>query len=145
MMEHLLIRTFVGAAGGLLMAVGTGLLFQPHDFYAANDIILADNPSLMSEIRAPAALLMVSATFMMSSVGRIRFLQPALALIAVIYGSYGSARLLSLILDGTPSQSLVQAMVLELAIANLAAIAWLRFRSASSQYSNAGKCKTFQE
>lgn len=132
-MTHLLSRIFVGSAGGLLIVIGTSLLFQPHGFYAANEIILGDNPSQLSEIRAPGALLMISAIFMLLSVGRERFLQPALALIVVIYGSYGSARLLSLALDGIPSGSLVQAMVLELILAGLGLIAWLRFGSTESR------------
>ncbi|SIO13945.1 protein of unknown function [Parasphingorhabdus marina DSM 22363] len=125
-MAQLLPRTFAGVAGGLLMVIGAGLLFQPHNFSAANGIILGDNPSLISEIRAPGAVLMVSAIFMILGVGRERFLRPALALIMAIYGSYGLARLLSIMLDGPPSPSLVQAMILELIIASFALIFWLR-------------------
>lgn len=132
-MAHHFTRIFIGAAGGLLIIIGTDLLFQPHDFSAANGIILDDNPSQLSEIRAPGALLMISAIFMLLSAGRARFLQPALALITAIYGSYGFARLFSLMLDGPPSQMLVQAMIMELVIAGLGANAWLRFRSKKSQ------------
>ncbi len=131
-MTHIPTRIFVGAVGGLLIAVGTGLMFQPHDFSAANGIILGDNPSQLSEIRAPGALLIISALFMLISVGRARLLEPALALIAGIYGSYGLARLFSLMIDGPPSHSLVQAMIIELVIAGLSSIAWLRFRSMQS-------------
>ncbi|MEL6876367.1 MAG: DUF4345 domain-containing protein, partial [Pseudomonadota bacterium] len=102
MMTHVSTRIFVGAAGGLLIVVGTGLMFQPHDFSAANGIILGDNPSQLSEIRAPGALLIISALFMLVSVGRARLLESALALITGIYGSYGLARLFSLMIDGPP-------------------------------------------
>lgn len=132
-MTHPLTRIFVCAAGGLLIVVGTGLFFQPHDFSAANGIILDDNPSQLSEIRAPGALLMAGAIFMLLSAGRAQFLQPALALITIIYGSYGLARLFSLMIDGPPSQTLFQAMIMELVIAGLGAIAWLRYRSIQSQ------------
>ncbi|MEO0440206.1 MAG: DUF4345 domain-containing protein [Pseudomonadota bacterium] len=128
-MTHVSTRIFIGAASGLLIVVGAGLMFQPHNFSAANGIILSDNPSLLSEIRAPGGLLLISALFMLVSVGRTRLLEPALALIAGIYGSYGLARLFSLMIDGPPSQSLVQAMIMELVIAGLSVIAWLRFRS----------------
>ncbi|MEM8633645.1 MAG: DUF4345 domain-containing protein [Pseudomonadota bacterium] len=122
-------RIFVGVAGGLLLVVGTGLMFQPHDFSAANGIMVGDNPSQLSEIRAPGALLIISALFMLFSIGRARLLEPALVLITGIYGSYGLARLLSLMIDGPPVQSLFQAMILELVIAGLGMIAWQRFRS----------------
>lgn len=132
-MSHLPTRIFVGAAAGLLIVVGTGLLFQPHDFSAANGIILGDNPSLLSEVRAPGALLMISAIFMLLSVGRTQYLQSALALTTAIYGSYGLARLFSLMIDGPPSQTLFQAMIMELVIASLGVFAWLRLRSAQSR------------
>ncbi|MEP3225413.1 MAG: DUF4345 domain-containing protein [Parasphingorhabdus sp.] len=133
MMASLFTSIFIGVAGGLLIMVGTGLLFQPHEFSAAHGIILADNPSQLSEVRAPGAFLMISALFLLFSVGRTRFLQPAVALIIAIYGSYGFARLFSLMHDGLPSQALVQAMALELAVAFLGAILWLRLRFTQSQ------------
>jgi hypothetical protein len=48
---------FLTVSGLLLLAIGSTILFVPHAFYASDGIVLGNNPSLLSEIRAPGGLL----------------------------------------------------------------------------------------
>lgn len=126
-MRFPLTRTFLGAAGGLLLVVGVGILFQPQDFSAANGVILGDDPSHLSEVRAPGGLLIASAVFMLCSVGRDRLIPAALTLSAAVYGTYGLSRIVGMAFDGVPSDPLVQAMYMELMIGGLSVIALRRY------------------
>lgn len=121
-MKRYLTKTFLGAAGGLLIAIGAGVLFQPEAFSAANGVVLSDDASQLSEVRAPGGLLLVNGLILLLAVGRDRFTGMGLILTAVVYGTYGLSRLVGLALDGVPSQPLMQAMVIELAVAAIAMI-----------------------
>ena len=50
---------------------------------------------------------------------KLRFANPALSIGAIVYGSYGVGRLISMVLHGLPSESLITATAVELAVAAL--------------------------
>ena len=83
---------FLGLSGLLLLAIGCAILFAPHSFYATNGIELSDDPSLLSEIRAPGGLLAAIAILVL--IGAIRSGQRSLALMLTIvsFGSFVSVK-----------------------------------------------------
>ena len=120
---------FLVTAGALLLIIGGFLLLEPHGFFAENGVTLGDDPNLMSEIRAPAGLLIVSGTIMVLGAFFQSLASVGLGLAALVYGSYGASRLVSIGLDGLPSQGLLWATGIELVIGGLALAAILRSRS----------------
>ena len=86
-------------------------------------------------MRAPAGLLVASAVFIILSALRARHVTLALALSALVYGSYGLARVVGILLDGYPSSPLTQAMVIELVIGavSLGALLALNRQSANAK------------
>ena len=56
-------------AGSLLILVSGWILASPTDFYAANEIELGANPSLLNELKAPAGLLLSVGLFMIGMPG----------------------------------------------------------------------------
>ena len=121
-MKRFITPLFLAAAGGIAIVIGAAILFVPRAFFATSQIILEPNPSLMSEIRAPGGLLLVAGLFILAGGFVRRLTEPALMIVAIGFGAYGSARLISIAVDGLPSGSLVFATILELACAVLAAI-----------------------
>ena len=115
-------------SGAGLVAVGGGTLFAPHAFFASNGAVLGTGPSLMSEIRAPGAFLLVSGLVASVAAMRLVIARPVLALVALIYGAFGIGRLVSIVLDGMPSASLVTAAALEVLVAATALALLLRIR-----------------
>ena len=114
-------------AGALLIPVGTFILAAPVEFYASNDIELGANPSLLSELKAPAGLLLASGVFMIGAVFVRGMTDTATWLAALIYLSYAASRFLSMAFDGVPAPGLVQAAALE-GIVGLACLAVLMVR-----------------
>ena len=108
---------FLFAAGLLLLVIGGTILLIPHTFYASDGIILGNDPSLLSEIRAPGGLLAGSAVLILIGTFRHELRSLALTLTILVYGSFGLSRLLSLALDGMPSNNLMTATVIELVVA----------------------------
>ena len=131
-MTSLIARVVLGLAGALLLFIGCSVVLTPGSFAAANGIALPDNPSLLSEVRAPGGLLLASAVFILTSALRGSFVAQAWGLSALVYGSYGLARAVSIALDGLPSASLTQAMVIELVIATVSLGVLLKLASPAS-------------
>lgn len=113
---------FLFLTGLLLLAIGGTILLAPHAFHAGNGIVLGDDPSLLSEIRAPGGLLVGSAILVLIGTLRRDMRSLAVLLTVLVYGSFGLARLVGLALDGMPSNGIVGATAIELAIAALALV-----------------------
>lgn len=117
-------------AGLVLVYVGASVMFAPESFYAGNGITLAADASRLSEVRAPAGLLLLAGAFAWLGAFRRAWRHTASIVTAVVYGSYGLSRLAAVLFDGMPSQSLVVAMTVELVIGALAASAgWVLTRA----------------
>lgn len=109
--------TFLLISGLLLLVIGTTILLVPHGFYASDGIVLGHNPSLLSEIRAPGGLLTTSALVILAGAVRPPLRVQSTALAIMVYGSFGLARLVSVVLDGQPSATLMVALGVELGVA----------------------------
>ena len=118
-MKRFVTRLVLAAAGGLLGVIGGALIISPRQFLEMSEVSVGRDPGLMSEIAAPGGLLLITGAFMILGAVRVRFANPSLLTGAIVYGSYGLGRLVSLFLHGLPSQSLIIAMFLELGISGV--------------------------
>jgi hypothetical protein len=108
---------FLCVSGLLLLGIGSAILLASATFHASNGIVLTDDPSLLSEIRAPGALLTACALLILAGAFRRSRRPLAVLLTALVYGSFGLARLPGTALDGTPSTGIVAATLIELIVA----------------------------
>lgn len=118
-MKRPLTRILLATSGTLLAGIGGAMLTRTTAFLAANGVEINASPSLMSELKAPSALLIVAGAIMLSGSARIRFARLGLNIGSVVYGSYGLARLAGIAMEGLPSGSLLIAMLVEFALAVL--------------------------
>lgn len=103
-------------AGMTGLAVGITVLLFPEQLYAQSGVILTENSSLMSEVRAPAGSIIAASILWLLALRKETFVRPALGLAVLMYLSYASARLVSITLDGLPSASLLSALGVELGV-----------------------------
>jgi len=122
-MKSIIVRSLLSISGLIATGVGAATLFAPEQFHAMSGISLEDSASLMSEIRAPGGLLLVSGLLIALGAFVSRVMFSALALSALIYLSYGVSRLWSMIVDGMPANALIQAAGLELFIGTACVLA----------------------
>ncbi len=116
-MSRLVRRAVLSGSGSLLGLIGGALMFTPKEFLEMSHVIVERDPGLMSELVAPSGVLIITSAFMMLGAIKPRFANTGLSMGAIVYGSYGIGRLISMALHGLPSGSLVAAMVIELAVA----------------------------
>ena len=118
-MKSKLTASFLFVSGLLLLGIGSAILFAPEAFHASNGIELEENSSLLSEVRAPGGLLAASALLILYGAFRQEFRPQGMLVATFVYGSFGLARLVGMVLDGMPSGGIVGATVLELIVAAL--------------------------
>ncbi len=128
-MRRFLIPVLLTVSGALLIYIAIALLFLPAAFYESHGVTLSQDPGLMSEVRAPGGMLLIAGFII--GWGSFRHCMARLSrrISAIVYGGYGVSRLISLALDGAPSQALMTAMVIELVLAGLALMALRQPRS----------------
>ncbi|MEM9998414.1 MAG: DUF4345 domain-containing protein [Bacteroidota bacterium] len=122
-MNRRAVQLLLAVAGLVLIALGVAILVVPHAFFATNGIVLGSDPSLLSEIRAPGALLAGCGLLVLRGVVQRRQTRSSLYVAVFVYGAFGAARLLSIALDGIPATSLLWATGIELGVAILCASA----------------------
>ena len=81
-MKRVAIGALLVSAGALLVYIGASVLLSPHGFYASNGIVLGADPSQLSEVRAPAGLLVLCGAFAVLGGIRRELTQPALVVTA---------------------------------------------------------------
>ena len=123
---------FLFVSGLLLLAIGSTILLVPHTFYASDGIMLGNDPSLLSEIRAPGGLLASSGLLIILGAFRAHLRSLSITLTMLVYGAFGLSRLVGFTLDGIPSDNLVMATGVELTMAAIGLVILCRQPSADS-------------
>ncbi|MHA7901574.1 MAG: DUF4345 domain-containing protein [Henriciella sp.] len=116
-MSRILTRGVLTVSGAILGLIGGALMFAPKAFLETSHVFIDRDPGLMSELTAPSGILIITGALMMLGAFKLRFSNLALLIGAIVYGSYGLGRLVSMVLHGLPSESLITATVIEFAVA----------------------------
>ena len=113
-------------AGITAFGIGGFILAAPHAFYASYGIILGADPNLLSELRAPAANLAALGAVMLAGIIRPSWAQISTAIALTVFLAFPAGRIMSIVVDGIPSESVMGALVIEIAIAALCLVAFWR-------------------
>ena len=124
-------RTTLWISGLTAVGIGGMITFAPHSFYASYGIVIGEDPSLLSELRAPGAGLATLGIMMLLGIWRSALAQLAVAATLIVFLAFPAGRLIGLALDGMPSVGIVGALVLEIAIAALCVFAFRKRLSGS--------------
>ena len=122
------LKTILIISGLVIIIIGAAILFVPATFFATNGIMLGNDSSLLSEIRAPGGALLASGIFILAGAFVPRLTLTAVLLSALLYLSYGFSRILSMVVDGIPSEGILIAAVVELGIGLACLFALVKYR-----------------
>ena len=131
-------KTVLGIAGITALAIGAVILFTPHAFYASYGVTLGQNPNMLSELRAPGAGLAALGVVMLAGLVRAALAPVALVAALTVYLAYPFGRVVSFLVDGVPSDSVLGALAVEIVIAVLLAAAFGRNRAAGGRLDQRG-------
>lgn len=119
-------KTALGIAGLTALGIGGAILAAPVAFYAGYGIVLTQDASLLSELRAPGTGLAALGAIMLAGLVRAGWAPFSLMAALTVYLAFPAGRLASLVMDGVPSGGIIGALVIELAIAGLCLAAFRR-------------------
>lgn len=119
-------KSALGFAGLTAVGIGGYILAAPHVFFASYGILLGDDASLLSELRAPAAGLLVFGVLMLAGIWRRSMAQVAKAAALTVFLAFPAGRIIGLVVDGWPSGPIIGALIFELAVAVLCVVAFSR-------------------
>ncbi len=100
----------------IAVAIAATILVAPDAFYAGYGIEVGANATLANELKAPAGALLVAGLLMFAGAFRAKFAIVSLTTAAIVYLSYGAARVLSIVIDGMPHSGMVSAAAIEIVI-----------------------------
>ncbi len=112
-------RLVLGISGLAATTIGLAITLDPQAFYASYGIVLTPQPNLMSELRAPAANLAVLGLIILSGALYKRVTHSAALLGTAVFLAFAMGRVVSLVLDGRPSDSILAALGIEVVLALL--------------------------
>ena len=118
-MRQAITRFVLAGSGALLGLIGGAMLVETQAFLETSGVEIGSDADLLSELKAPSGVLIIVAAVMLAGSVRPRFARLGLLSGGLVYGSYGLARLVSMLLDGLPSKSLIIATIVELGLAGL--------------------------
>lgn len=118
-MKSMIIRLVLIGTGAALAAIGGAMIVYPKALLAISDVFVELEPNLMSELAAPSGVLLGIGALMILGAFKLRFANIAMLMGAVVYGSYGVGRALSMSVHGLPSESLIAATLVEFTVALL--------------------------
>ena len=121
------VQVFLIISGIIGMGIGGALLFAPVAFEASASINLGENINLLSEIRANGGALLSGGILILLGAFSSKLTHISLILSSLFYLSYGFSRVLSMIIDGIPHDSLLSATVVEIIIGLLSLFLLNRF------------------
>ena len=114
--QKILVKTLLLLSGIIALGIGGALLFLPVAFEAGAGIDLGGDISLLSEVRAPGGALLIGGILIILGAFNSQMTFLSITLSSLFYISYGLSRVLSVIIDGIPHESLVMATITELVI-----------------------------
>lgn len=122
------VKSYLVVAGIVGILVGGANLMIPIAFNASSGIDLNDNLNLINEMRASGGGLLASSlvVFLGAFIGRLRF--SSLLLSVMIYLGYGLGRCLSMLIDGMPSEEMIQIVMFELLVGVVGLYVFMKYK-----------------
>lgn len=108
--------SFLIISGLIAVVIGAGLLCIPIEFESSADVILNNDVNLLSELRATGGGLLASGILIVLGAFIRRLAFTSVIISTILYLAYGTGRILGMIVDGIPSEGLIQATVAEIVI-----------------------------
>ena len=109
-----LIKSLLHLNGWVAVLIGSFIVINPVSMLASYGLQSDLSAALLSELRAPGGLLIVCGLAIVQSTLSADSMRRGLILSVMLYGSYGSVRVLGIVIDGMPATGILMATAIEL-------------------------------
>jgi len=134
MKKFALLKTILVLSGLVASGIGVSILISPFSFYAGYGLALGGNVSLLNEVRASGGALLASGILIISGAFVDKLTFTAALIAALLYLSYGLSRVMSIAVDGMPSEGLILAAAFEITTGLVCVFALVGYREKGKKY-----------
>jgi len=124
-----LIKLLLFISGIIAILIGTSLLFFPIEFEASAGVTIDANASSLSEVRSSGGLIFASGIIILIGIFKRSLIIISLVISSLLYLAYGFSRIISLVLDGIPHESILIAAIVEIIVGVISILALKRINS----------------
>lgn len=124
-----ILKTILFVAGAVFMAAGIGTLFFPIEFSAKHGVDLIQNTPTLNDIRGAGGLMLASGIIILLGVIHHRMAFTSTVVTAVMYSVFALSRMLSFQLDGSFTEGLLKATIVEVILGALGIFALIKYRN----------------
>lgn len=128
MQDSKVLKGILFVCGLIVSIAGSFALLGPEGFTARNGIDISRQISLLNDYRAFGSLMLGSGLIILLGVIHSRMAFTSTVVAVVMYGIMTIGRVLSIVIDGLPAESLIKATVLEGILAAVAIFALIKYR-----------------
>jgi hypothetical protein len=122
------VSVYLFLAGLIFIIVGGANFIVPIEFGTRNGAVLGDNMSMLSEMRGFGALLFVSGWIILLGAFFKNLTYTSAFIAPLMYLFFGVGRVLSIVVDGMPADTLVKATVVEIVVGIVGAFIFFKYR-----------------
>jgi len=122
------LKTILFLLGLALIVLGSWRLTMPVEFFAFSGIDLGNDASMLSEARATGGVVVGTGILIMLGAFFSKLTFTSTLLTAVVFLSFGFARLLGIAIDGMPGPEIVQGIIFEFVFGILGVLAFIKYR-----------------
>jgi len=109
--------------GWVAVLIGSFIIMDPVSMLGSYGLQGELSAGLLSELRAPGGLLFICGLVIVACASRPSTVHTGLLLSIMVYGGYGSVRVLAMLIDGLPPLEIQLATAIEVGLAVLSAAA----------------------
>lgn len=124
-----LIRAQLHLNGWVAVLIGSFIILNPVGMLSSYGLQSDLSAGLLSELRAPGGLLFACGLTIVFCASRPATAHIGLLLSIMVYGSYGSVRVLSILLDGLPALEIQLATAIEVGLCALSAVSFYNIQA----------------
>lgn len=117
--------------GLTLVIFGGWRLGDPIGVYTFSGLALSNDAGLLSEVRGAGGILLASGLVVALGAFRHDWSRSSVMLATMVFLSLGLARLLGIVLDGSPGADVIMGMAIELVLGAVALLAIFKYGAAS--------------
>lgn len=128
MKNSIVLKIYLVISGLLLTVIGSLTTFNPVNIKANEGIEIAGNASALNDVRSFGMLLLATALFSIIGAFKTSLRKSATISAFLLFLSLGAGRIVSIILDGMPSDGMVKATGLEMILGIAGLIIYFIFR-----------------
>ena len=122
------LKVLLVVSGFIGVGVGLTLLFSPVALYAGVNVDVSGQVSLLSDLRGNGGALLACGILIVAGAFSQSLAFTATLVSALVYLAYGAARILAMLIDGLPAQTIMVAHFVELFVGVLSLAAFIKYR-----------------